>query len=252
MAHQEGQPIVIEAAWQHHSWMWLCRADLSLLSLLSLLLLTDPKLVPYWQTRVSRETSESNKMLFPLSKVSYQQVLIFYVQHVLSTMKRLEGGQLPQLPWQHLEWLWDVSHLFPRPPWPIHMTFGEQQLTGRWQKSCGRNCQAAERIRGNRVQRCSSSTEKDQRHKSQIQVGLPACTGITMWCAQYVELGRVASVLCSSSAGSKAEAAFKELGNRKKMQTPRHETSFATWQAKCNLAGQGFSHTAGLLLASYT
>lgn len=151
MAHQEGQPIVIEAAWQHHSWMWLCRADLSLLSLLSLLLLTDPKLVPYWQTRVSRETSESNRMLFPLSKVSYQWVLIFYVQHVLSTMKRLEGGQLPQLPWQHLEWLWDVSHLFPRAPWPIHMTSGEQQLTGRWQKSCSRNT--------DRLQNTSGATE---------------------------------------------------------------------------------------------
>lgn len=78
-------------------------------------------------------------MLFSLSRVSYQWVLIFCVQHFLSAMKRLEGGQLPQLPWQHLERLWDLSHLFPRAPPSIHMTSGEQQLMGHWQKSCSRH-----------------------------------------------------------------------------------------------------------------
>lgn len=68
--------------------------------------------------------------------MSYQWVLIFYVQHFLSTMRRLKGGQLPQLPWQLLEWLWDLSHSFPGAPPLIHMASGEQQLMGRWQKSC--------------------------------------------------------------------------------------------------------------------
>lgn len=223
MAYKEEQPIVIAAVWQHHSSTCLCRPDLSLP------LLTDLKLVPCWQAKVSRETSESSRTLYSLSQGPYQWLLIFSVQHFLSSLKTLEGAQLPQSPWQHLELLCDLFHSFPTASPPIHVALGNSSSQGAAPGTLAEHMRGGAKVQQKHQEGSSAQKPNSDQH---------ACL-YRNHPVHVHSLQSMAPVLCPSSVRSKAEVAFNEVGNRK-VETLKNDTSNAMWQAKCHLAGQVF------------